>query len=146
MNLHKHQLYLLEKHNESFKSWSAINNIQNKNVSLFSTPHNFKNGFTNILSMYKTKKCEIISEAKHLCNLFIYTIKVLFCVLNKYKCTHDLTNMSYTRKRWYNQNRSVELHQRLPMFPWARHLTSLLSTGWFKERIWAWFHNRAKIN
>ena len=94
----------------------------------------------------QNKKCEIISETKHLCNLFIYTIKALFCVLNKYKCTHDLTNMSYTRKRWYNQNRSVEPHQRLPMFPWARHLTSLLSTGWFKERIWAWFHNRAKIN
>ena len=25
-------------------------------------------------------------------------------------------------------------------------LPSLLSTGWFQERIWAWFHNRTKIN
>jgi len=24
MNLHKHQLYLLEQHSESFRSWSAI--------------------------------------------------------------------------------------------------------------------------
>jgi len=24
MNLHKHQLYLLEQHSESFKIWSAI--------------------------------------------------------------------------------------------------------------------------
>jgi len=24
MNLHKHQLYLLEQHNESFKIWSAV--------------------------------------------------------------------------------------------------------------------------
>jgi len=24
MNLHKHQLHLLEQHSESFKSWSAI--------------------------------------------------------------------------------------------------------------------------
>ena len=25
-------------------------------------------------------------------------------------------------------------------------LLSLLSTGWFQERIWEWFHNRAEIN
>jgi len=24
MNLHKHQLYLLEQHSESFKIWSAV--------------------------------------------------------------------------------------------------------------------------
>jgi len=28
MNLHKHQLYLLEQHIESFKSWSAIIRIK----------------------------------------------------------------------------------------------------------------------
>ena len=34
MNLHKHQLYLLEQHSESFKCWSAINRITNEGKSL----------------------------------------------------------------------------------------------------------------
>jgi len=33
MNLHKHQLYLLEQHSESFKSWSAIIRINTINKS-----------------------------------------------------------------------------------------------------------------
>ena len=33
MNLHKHQLYLLEQHSESFKMWSAIR-INTKGKSL----------------------------------------------------------------------------------------------------------------
>jgi len=32
MNLHKQQLYLLEQHNESFKSWSAIIRINSKSL------------------------------------------------------------------------------------------------------------------
>ena len=34
MNLHKHQLYLLEQHNESFKIWSAIISINIEGKSL----------------------------------------------------------------------------------------------------------------
>ena len=34
MNLHKHQLYLLEQHNDSFKIWSAIIRINTKGKSL----------------------------------------------------------------------------------------------------------------
>ena len=34
MNLHKHQLYLLEQHSESFKSWSAIIRINTECKSL----------------------------------------------------------------------------------------------------------------
>jgi len=30
MNLHKHQLYLLEQHSESFKIWSARINTEGK--------------------------------------------------------------------------------------------------------------------
>ena len=34
MNLHKHQLYLLEQHSESFKVWSAIIRINTEGKSL----------------------------------------------------------------------------------------------------------------
>jgi len=34
MNLHKYQLYLLEQHIESFKSWSAIIRINTESKSL----------------------------------------------------------------------------------------------------------------
>ena len=34
MNLHKHQLYLLEQHSESFKSWSGTVRINTKGKSL----------------------------------------------------------------------------------------------------------------
>jgi len=34
MNLHKHQLYLLEPHSESFKIWSAIIRINTEGKSL----------------------------------------------------------------------------------------------------------------
>ena len=34
MNLHKHQLYLLEQHRESFTSWSAIIRIDTEGKSL----------------------------------------------------------------------------------------------------------------
>ena len=34
MNLHKCQLYLLEQHSESFKSWSAIIRINTEGKSL----------------------------------------------------------------------------------------------------------------
>ena len=34
MNLHKHQLYLLEQHSESFKIWSAIIRINTEGKSL----------------------------------------------------------------------------------------------------------------
>ena len=34
MNLHKHQLYLLEQHSESFKIWSAISRINTEGKSL----------------------------------------------------------------------------------------------------------------
>ena len=34
MNLHKHQLYLLEQHSESFKRWSAIIRINTEGKSL----------------------------------------------------------------------------------------------------------------
>ena len=34
MNLRKHQLYLLEQHNESFKIWSAIIRINTEGNSL----------------------------------------------------------------------------------------------------------------
>ena len=34
MNLHKHQLYLLELHSESFKIWSAIIRINTEGKSL----------------------------------------------------------------------------------------------------------------
>ena len=34
MNLHKHQLYLLEQHRESFKIWSAIIRINTEGISL----------------------------------------------------------------------------------------------------------------
>jgi len=34
MNQHKHQLYLLEKHSESFKIWSAIIRINTEGKSL----------------------------------------------------------------------------------------------------------------
>ena len=34
MNLHKHQLYLLEQHSESFKSWLAIIRINTEGKSL----------------------------------------------------------------------------------------------------------------
>jgi len=34
MNLHKHQLYFLEQHSESFKSWSAIIIINTEGKSL----------------------------------------------------------------------------------------------------------------
>jgi len=33
MNLHKHQLYLLEQHSESFKMWSAIMRINTEGKS-----------------------------------------------------------------------------------------------------------------
>jgi len=33
-------------------------------------------------------------------------------------------------------------NQRLPLIP----LPSFLSTGWFQERVRAWFHNRTKIH
>ena len=33
MNLHKHQLYLLEQHSELFKSWSAIIRINTEGKS-----------------------------------------------------------------------------------------------------------------
>jgi len=35
MNLHKHQLYLLEQHSKSFKIWSAIIRINTEGKSLF---------------------------------------------------------------------------------------------------------------
>ena len=34
MHLHKHQLYLLEQHSESFKIWSAIIRINTEGKSL----------------------------------------------------------------------------------------------------------------
>ena len=34
MNLHKHQLYLLEQQNESFKIWSAIIRINTEGKSV----------------------------------------------------------------------------------------------------------------
>ena len=34
MNLHKHQLYLLEQHSESFKIWSAIIRINTEGTSV----------------------------------------------------------------------------------------------------------------
>ena len=34
MNLHKHQLYLLEQHSELFKSWSAIIRINPESKSV----------------------------------------------------------------------------------------------------------------
>jgi len=34
MNLHKHQLYLLKQHSDSFKSWSAIIRINTEGKSL----------------------------------------------------------------------------------------------------------------
>jgi len=34
MNLHKHKLYLLEQHSESFKIWSAIIRINTEGKSL----------------------------------------------------------------------------------------------------------------
>jgi len=34
MNLHKHQLYLLEQHSESFKIWSAIVRINTEGKCL----------------------------------------------------------------------------------------------------------------
>jgi len=34
MNLHKHQLYLLKQHSESFKMWSAIIRINTEGKSL----------------------------------------------------------------------------------------------------------------
>jgi len=34
MNLHKHQLYLLKQHSESFKIWSAIIRITTEGKSL----------------------------------------------------------------------------------------------------------------
>ena len=34
MNLHKHQLYLLEQHSESFNIWSAIIRINTEGKSL----------------------------------------------------------------------------------------------------------------
>ena len=34
MNLHKHQLYLLDQHSESFKIWSAIIRIKTEGKSL----------------------------------------------------------------------------------------------------------------
>jgi len=34
MNLHKHQLYLLDQHSESFKIWSAIIRINTEGKSL----------------------------------------------------------------------------------------------------------------
>jgi len=34
LNLHKHQLYLLEQHSESFKTWSAIIRINTEGKSL----------------------------------------------------------------------------------------------------------------
>ena len=34
MNLHKHQLYLLKQHSESFKIWSAIIRIKTEGKSL----------------------------------------------------------------------------------------------------------------
>jgi len=34
MNLHKHQLYLLEQHSESFNMWSAIIRISTEGKSL----------------------------------------------------------------------------------------------------------------
>jgi len=34
MNLHKHQLYSLEQHSESFKIWSAIIGINTEGKSL----------------------------------------------------------------------------------------------------------------
>ena len=62
MNLHKHQLYLLKQHSESFKIWSAIIRIDNEGKSLIvklgprhthnlrekikhSSDTNFKNGY-----------------------------------------------------------------------------------------------------
>jgi len=33
------------------------------------------------------------------------------------------------------------LDQKLQMFPWTRSFTSLLSTGWFQERVQGWYHN-----
>jgi len=40
MNLHKHQLYLLEQRSESFKSWSPIIriNTEGKSVIMKSSP------------------------------------------------------------------------------------------------------------
>ena len=35
MNLHKHQLYLLEQHSESFTIWSAIIRINTEGKSLY---------------------------------------------------------------------------------------------------------------
>jgi len=34
MNLHKHQLYLLEQHSESFKSWSVFIRVNTEDKSL----------------------------------------------------------------------------------------------------------------
>jgi len=47
-----------------------------------------------------------------------------------------------------HSGRGFETHQTPPLFPWARNVLPLLliSTGWFQERIRAWFHNRTKIN
>jgi len=39
--------------------------------------------------------------------------------------------------------RGFKLHQRPPLFPWARNVT--LIAYWFQERIRAWYHNRTKI-
>jgi len=44
-----------------------------------------------------------------------------------------------TRGRWVPVSHELEPNQRLPLFPWANFFRSLLSTGWFQERIRVWF-------
>jgi len=43
MNLHKHQLYLLEQQSESFKSWSAIIKINTEGKSVVDESSHFLN-------------------------------------------------------------------------------------------------------
>ena len=44
-------------------------------------------------------------------------------------------------------SKEFEPHQRPPLFPWARNLIlpSLISTGWFKERIRGWWHKQTLL-
>jgi len=50
MNLHKHQLYLLKQHSESFKIWSAIIRISTEGKSLIMK---LGPGFINCMTQQK---------------------------------------------------------------------------------------------
>ena len=86
---------------------------------------------------------------------------MLYMCMSKTSCLQELlrwtflmsmySSFSYFVAQWVARvTRNVEVmfepHQKAPIVSLSKKLPLLLCTGWFQERIRAWFHNQTKIN